>query len=78
MIGNHALALATLIFAAERQAHAEAKRLLAAALERIPPQLEAPRIAGEPRSKETPYRKQYPTNASEHGPLEDAQASARL
>jgi hypothetical protein len=49
--GNHALALATLIFAAERQAHAEAKRLLAAALERIPPQLEAPRIAGEHRSK---------------------------
>jgi hypothetical protein len=27
---------------AERQAHAEARRLLAAALERIPPQLEAP------------------------------------
>jgi excisionase family DNA binding protein len=28
---------------AERQAHAEARRLLAAALERIPPQIEAPR-----------------------------------
>jgi len=28
---------------AERQAHAEARRLLMAALERIPPQLEAPR-----------------------------------
>jgi hypothetical protein len=28
---------------AERQAHAETRRLLAAALERIPPQLEAPR-----------------------------------
>ena len=27
---------------AERQAHAEARRLLAAALERIPPQIEAP------------------------------------
>ena len=34
---------------AERQAHAEARRLLMAALERIPPQLEAP---SEPR--ETP------------------------
>jgi hypothetical protein len=32
VIGNHPLALATLIFAAERQAHAEARRLLAAAL----------------------------------------------
>jgi hypothetical protein len=28
---------------AERQAHAEARRLLAAALERIPPQIEPPR-----------------------------------
>jgi hypothetical protein len=33
---------------AERQAHAEARRLLAAALERIPPQLEAPSEAREP------------------------------
>src|SRR5215207_119645 len=32
---------------AERQAHAEARRLLAAALERIPPQLEAPSKARE-------------------------------
>jgi hypothetical protein len=32
---------------AERQAHAEARRLLAAALERIPPQLEAPSEARE-------------------------------
>jgi hypothetical protein len=32
----------------ERQAHAEARRLLAAALERIPPQLEAP--SQEPRA----------------------------
>jgi transposase-like protein len=32
---------------AERQAHAEARRLLAAALERIPPQLEAPQKAPE-------------------------------
>ena len=33
--------------AAERQAHAEARRLLMAALERIPPQLEAPSEARE-------------------------------
>jgi hypothetical protein len=32
---------------AERQAHAEARRLLMAALERIPPQLEAPSEASE-------------------------------
>ncbi len=34
---------------AERQAHAEARRLLMAALERIPPQLEAP-----PEARESP------------------------
>src|SRR5215208_2285516 len=34
---------------AERQAHAEARRLLMAALERIPPQLEAP-----PEAREAP------------------------
>jgi hypothetical protein len=39
----------------EREAHAEARRLLAAALERIPPQLEAPTAPAEPReSPETP------------------------
>ncbi len=32
---------------AERQAHAEARRLLMAALERIPPQIEAPQEASE-------------------------------
>jgi hypothetical protein len=32
---------------AERQAHAEARRLIMAALERIPPQLEAPQEATE-------------------------------
>ena len=37
---------------AERQAHAEARRLLMAALERIPPQLEAP--SEPPESLETP------------------------
>jgi excisionase family DNA binding protein len=48
---------------AERQAHAEARRLLAAALERIPPQLEAPQeppggpgtaAAGEERPEPRP------------------------
>jgi len=34
---------------AERQAHSEARRLLAAALERIPPALEAPSERSEPR-----------------------------
>jgi len=34
---------------AERLAHAEARRLLMAALERIPPQLEAPTAPSEPR-----------------------------
>jgi hypothetical protein len=37
---------------AERQAHAEARRLLAAALERIPPQLEAPQTASEGPDRE--------------------------
>jgi hypothetical protein len=44
--------------AAERQAHAEARRLLMAALERIPPQLEAPQKATEASEtvEETPER----------------------
>jgi ferric-dicitrate binding protein FerR (iron transport regulator) len=40
---------------AERQAHAEARRLLAAALERIPPQLEAPESPESPGPY--PYRR---------------------
>src|SRR5215207_7950836 len=39
---------------AERQAHSEARRLLAAALERIPPQLEAPTETPEPETGESP------------------------
>jgi hypothetical protein len=47
---------------AERQAHAEARRLLMAALERIPPQLESPSeprespqtVEGEPERAESP------------------------
>ena len=47
---------------AERQAHAEARRLLMAALERIPPQLEAPSEA--PESSESPGpRDDTPTQA---------------
>jgi hypothetical protein len=38
---------------AERQAHAEARRLLMAALERIPPQLEAPEMP-PPRASSSP------------------------
>jgi hypothetical protein len=45
---------------AERQAHSEARRLLAAALERIPPQLEAPR--GEESSPYEPS--ESPTTAA--------------
>ena len=41
---------------AERQAHAEARRLLMAALERIPPQIEAPR--GMPEASETAEEQQ--------------------
>ena len=52
---------------AERQAHAEARRLLAAALERIPPQLEAP--SQEPReSPESPGPVETPTEAAETPP----------
>jgi hypothetical protein len=48
----------------EREAHAEARRLLAAALERIPPQLEAPTAPSEPReSPESPAPTSTPTEA---------------
>ncbi len=51
---------------AERQAHAEARRLLMAALERIPPQLEAPREAREsPETvEEEPERAEEPHSAT--------------
>jgi excisionase family DNA binding protein len=48
---------------AERQAHAEARRLLMAALERIPPQLEAP--SEPPQSPESPAPRDTPTEAPE-------------
>jgi len=56
---------------AERQAHAEARRLLMAALERIPPQIEAPQ---EP--SESPERDDAPSPTSTgtpEGPQEGAQ-----
>jgi hypothetical protein len=51
---------------AERQAHAEARRLLMAALERIPPQLEAPSEAREsPETvEEEPERAAEPHSAT--------------
>jgi hypothetical protein len=50
---------------AERQAHAEARRLLMAALERIPPQLEAPREApGGPETAEEQQGRGHPHSAT--------------
>src|SRR5215203_6360649 len=54
---------------AERQAHAEARRLLMAALERIPPQIEAPSEARE--SPEPAAEK--PERAAPHPATEEAQ-----
>jgi hypothetical protein len=51
---------------AERQAHAEARRLLMAALERIPPQLEAPSEAREsPQTVEEEPERAEPRPATE-------------
>jgi transposase-like protein len=50
---------------AERQAHAEARRLLMAALERIPPQLEAP---SEEPSEAPETVEGEPERAAEHQP----------
>jgi hypothetical protein len=52
---------------AERQGHAEARRLLAAALERIPPQLEAPQEASEDAETvdEEPERVEFRSAAGE-------------
>ena len=58
---------------AERQAHAEARRLLMAALERIPPQLEAPQEARE--SPETV--EEEPERAEPRPDASGAQESAR-
>jgi hypothetical protein len=59
---------------AERQAHAEARRLLMAALERIPPQLDAPQEEREsPETvEEAPERAEEPRPATG-----EAQAGAR-
>ena len=52
--------------AAERQAHAEARRLLMAALERIPPQLEAP--AQAPEARESPLTAEEASEGREPPP----------
>ena len=56
---------------AERQAHAEARRLLAATLERIPPQLEA---RESPQTAEDASEGASPRSATE-GPHSEAQAT---
>src|SRR5215207_8035501 len=58
---------------AERQAHSESRRLLAAALERIPPQLEAPsepREAPERGTDEQQGRGPLPEDTSPQTPTE--------
>jgi hypothetical protein len=51
---------------AERQAHAEVRRLLAAALERIPPAIEAPQEAREsPETAESPGPSERPFTEEE-------------
>jgi transposase-like protein len=57
---------------AERQAHAESRRLLMAALERIPPQIEAPQEAAE--ASETV--EEEPQRAEPHPAARDAQEGA--
>jgi excisionase family DNA binding protein len=52
----------------ERQAHAEARRLLMAALERIPPQLEAPRESPQTAAEASEGAQPHPgTEASQEG-----------
>jgi hypothetical protein len=51
---------------AERQAHAESRRLLMAALERIPPQLETPQESSEPR--ESPQKVDDEPDRARHRP----------
>ncbi len=58
---------------AERQAHAEVRRLLAATLERIPPQLEA---RESPQTARDASEGASPRSATE-GPHSDAQATQR-
>ena len=58
---------------AERQAHAEARRLLMAALERIPPQIEAP---SDERESPQPARKE-PEGAEPHPATVESQESVQ-
>jgi hypothetical protein len=59
---------------AERQAHAEARRLLMAALERIPPQLEAP--SGE-RGESPETVEEAPERAEPRPAAEESQDGAQ-
>ena len=57
----------------EREAHAEARRLLAAALERIPPQLEAPPAPSEPSESPTEAAEPHPSTAAAPEPQTPAE-----
>ena len=58
---------------AERQAHAEARRLLAEALDRIPPQLEAPRVSSEASESVVEEQERAQPRSSTAGPQEGAE-----
>jgi hypothetical protein len=58
---------------AERQAHAEARRLLAGALDRIPPQLEAPRVSSEASESVVEEQERAQPRSSTAGPQEGAE-----
>jgi hypothetical protein len=61
---DETIALLRMQLEAERQAHAEARRLLMAALERIPPQLEPPPREEARGSPESPGPTETPTEAA--------------
>ena len=59
---------------AERQAHVEARRLLAGALDRIPPQLEAPRESSEASERVVEEQERaHKPRSSTAGPQEGAE-----
>ena len=60
----------------ERQAHAEARRLLMAALERIPPQLEAPRESPETVEEEPEGSEPRPYAGGPQEPAQRPQSGA--
>jgi hypothetical protein len=76
---DETIALLRLQLEAERQAHAEARRLLMAALERIPPQLEPPVDRGDPQeAREAPATAAPPSGSVEvHPSVERSQEPAQ-